>query len=110
MPWLIGTAGVLAVAGVTTALVAIDRNDTASDLRAKISAGNQPTSQADAYDAAVSSRDHFADATWVFGAGAVVAGAAALALYFFDEPSAERLRVTPIASPAGAGAMISGHF
>ena len=110
VPWLVGTGGVLVVAGVTTALFAIDRDDTASDLRAKIAGGNRPTSDADAYDAAVTSRDHFVDATWVFGVGAAVAGAAALALYFFDEPSTERLRVMPIASPAGAGAMISGHF
>jgi hypothetical protein len=110
VPWLVGTGGVLVVAGVTTALFAIDRDDTASDLRAKIAAGNRPTSDADAYDAAVSSRDHFVDATWVFGVGAGIAGAAALALYFFDEPSAEHLRVTPIASPTAAGALISGHF
>ena len=110
VPWLIGTAGVLVVGAAITTLVAIDRDDEASDLRAKIAGGNRPTSDADQYDADVRSRDHFVDATWALGAAAVVAGATAAALYYFDEPSAEHLRVTPIATPNSAGVSVVGRF
>ncbi|HEX4454514.1 MAG TPA: PEGA domain-containing protein [Kofleriaceae bacterium] len=110
VPWLYSAAGVLAAGAIATTIVAIDRDDTAGDLRAKIDAGNRPPSDADAYDAAVSSRDHFVDATWVLGAAAVAAAAVGVGLYFFDEPSADRLRVTPIATATTAGAAIVGHF
>jgi hypothetical protein len=110
VPVLFGSAAGLAVGALITGLVALDRNSTANDLRAKIAVGNQPPSEGDAYDAAVSSRDHFVDATWALGAGAVVAGAAALALFYFDEPGAERIRIAPVATPSAAGATILGHF
>ncbi|HEY1817024.1 MAG TPA: PEGA domain-containing protein [Kofleriaceae bacterium] len=110
VPVLLGGAGGLAVASLITGLVALDRNNTASDLRAKIAAGNQQPSEADAYDTAVASRDHFVDATWALGAGAIVVGATALALFYFDEPGAERIRIAPVATPTAAGATIVGHF
>ncbi|HEY3803621.1 MAG TPA: hypothetical protein VGL61_13480 [Kofleriaceae bacterium] len=110
VPVLLGGAGGLAVASLITGLVALDRNNAASDLRAKIAAGNQPPSEADAYDADVTSRDHFVDATWALGAGAIVLGATALALFYFDEPGAERVRIAPVATPTAAGATIVGHF
>ena len=110
VPWLVGTAGVLVIGAAITTFFAVDRDDEASDLRAKIAGGNRPASDADQYDADVRSRDHFVDATWALGAAAVVAGATAAALYYFDEPSAEHLRVTPIATPSAAGVSVAGRF
>jgi tetratricopeptide (TPR) repeat protein len=110
VPWLVGASGVLAAGAIATAIVAIERDSKTSDLRTQIDAGDRAPSDGDAYDADVRSRDHFVDATWALGATAVVAGAAGLALYFFDEPSAERLRVVPIASATGGGAMLTGRF
>jgi hypothetical protein len=110
VPWLYSAAGVLAAGAIATSITAIDRDDTASDLRAKINAGNRPPSDADAYDAAVSSRDHFVDATWVLGGAAVAVAAIGVGLYFFDEPRTDRLRVTPIATGNVAGAVLSGRF
>jgi hypothetical protein len=110
VPWFYGAAGVLAAGAIATTIVAIERDDHASDLRNQINAGNQPPSTADAYDAAVSSRDHFVDATWALGGAAVAAAAIGVGLYFFDEPSSDRLRVTPIATGNAAGAVLSGRF
>ncbi|HEY1546878.1 MAG TPA: PEGA domain-containing protein [Kofleriaceae bacterium] len=110
VPWLWGTAGVLAAGAIATTIVAIERDDRASNLRDQIDAGNQPPSTADAYDAAVSSRDHFVDTTWLLGGAAVAVAAIGAGLYFFDEPSTDRLRVTPIATGTAAGAVLSGRF
>ena len=110
VPWLYGAAGVLAAGAIVTTVFAFERDNTASNLRDQITAGNQPPSTADAYDSAVSSRDHFVDATWALGGAAVAAAAIGVGLYFFDEPSSEHVRVTPIATTNAAGAVFSGRF
>ena len=110
VPWLYGAAGVLAAGAIVTTVFAFERDNTASSLRDQINAGNQPPSTADAYDSAVSSRDHFVDATWALGGAAVAMAALGVGLYFFDEPSSEHVRITPIATGNAAGAVFSGHF
>ena len=106
VPWILGGAGVLAAGAITTMIVAFERDSHASSLRAQIDAGNRPPSDADAYDQAVSSRDHFVTATWLLGGAAVAAGATGALLYFFDRPSSEGVHVVPLAG----GAAITGRF
>jgi len=110
VPWLVGTAGVLAAGAITTTIVALVRDSNASELRASLDAGNQLPKVADDYDHTVASRDHFVTATYLLGGAALAAGATGLLLYLFDEPGIERLHVTPMASPSGAGAVLGGRF
>jgi hypothetical protein len=110
LPYIVGGASLLAAGAVTTGIVALVRDSHASDLQAKIAMGNQPPSVGDDYDRTTTSRDHFVTATWVLGGAAIAAGATGLLVYMFDEPSPEALRVTPLAGPGTAGAMISGRF
>ena len=116
VPWVLGGAGALAAGAVATSIVALARDGHASDLRASLAAGNQPSSTADAYDQAVTSRDHFVTATWVFGGAALAAGTTGLLLYLFDEPSAESLRIAPAIIPGTPGApgtggmVVTGRF
>jgi hypothetical protein len=49
-------------------------------------------------------------ATWVLGGTAVAAGAVGAFLYFFDAPSAEGLRIAPVAGPGGGGVTLGGSF
>jgi hypothetical protein len=114
VPWVVGTAGVLAAGAITTTIVALVRDSKASDLRASIDAGNQLPTVADDYDHTVASRDHFVTASYLLGGAAIAAGATGLLLYLFDEPqlgtATERLHFAPVASPGGAGAVIGGRF
>jgi hypothetical protein len=113
VPWLVGSAGVLAAGAVATTIVALVRDSKASDLRASIDAGNQLPTIADDYDHTVASRDHLVTATYLLGGAALAAGATGLLLYLFDEPASvgiERLHVMPVASPGGAGAVLGGRF
>ncbi len=106
VPWLVGSSALLAAGAITTSIFALERDSKASDLRGQITAGDRPPSDADAYDRAVASRDHFVTATWILGGAAVATGATGALLYLFDRPSSEGLHVVPMAG----GAMISGHF
>jgi hypothetical protein len=110
VPWLVGAAGALAAGAAVTAIIAVQRDNTASDLRSQIAAGDRPPSDADAYDAAVRSRDRFADSAWGLGAAALAVGALGAALYVFDEPGTEHLRVAPIATATTAGVVLGGRF
>jgi hypothetical protein len=58
-------------------------------------------------------RDRRAEArtlTWIGAGTAVAFGLAAWGLYHFDTPSAEGVRIEPMATPGGAGAVVSGTF
>jgi hypothetical protein len=110
VPWLWGGAGVLAAGAIATGLVALDRDGQASDLRKEIGAGNRTPADADAYDRAVESRDHYVTATWALGGAAVAAGATGLLLYLFDRPSAESMHLVPVAGPGLGGAALSGRW
>ncbi len=110
VPWAVGGTAVLAAGALTTTLFAFARDAHASDLRAGIAAGDRPPPDADAYDRAVTSRDHFVTATWLLGGGALVAGGAAVLLYYFDEPASEAVRFAPVVTRGGAGAVFAGRF
>jgi hypothetical protein len=110
VPWVWTGAGVLAAGAITTGIVALVRDSHAQDLRDQLAQGNQPATTADDYDRTVNSRDHFVTATWILGGAAVAAGATGALLYFFDQPSAESVRLAPVIGPTAAAAMLTGHF
>jgi len=110
VPWVLTGAGVLAAGAITTGVVALVRDSHASSLRDELAKGNQPASTADDYDRTVNSRDHFVTATWILGGAAVAAGATGMLLYYFDQPTAESVRLAPVIGPTSAAAMLTGHF
>ena len=110
VPWVWTGASVLAAGAITTGIVALVRDSHAQDLRDQLAQGNQPATTADDYDRTVNSRDHFVTATWILGGAAVAAGATGALLYFFDQPSAESVRLAPMIGPTSAAATLSGHF
>ncbi len=110
VPWVLGSASVLAAGALTTSIVALVRDHSASNLQRSLAMGDQPAHVADDYDHAVTSRDHFVTATWILGGAAVAAAATGLALYLFDEPSAESVRFAPLVAPGAGGAVMTGQF
>jgi hypothetical protein len=110
VPFVLGGAGLLAIAAGATALVAESHDSDASKLRDQIHAGNAAPSVADRYDAEVQSRDHYVTATWVLGGAAVAAATTGVLLYWLDKPSAEGLHLTPSVSASGAGVTFGGSF
>ncbi|HEY5926166.1 MAG TPA: PEGA domain-containing protein [Kofleriaceae bacterium] len=89
VPWVLGGAGLLAAGAITTGAFALLRDQRATDMREQIAMGNRPSSDADAYDSAVASRDRFAMWTWILGGSAVAAGGVGTLLLVFDKPSAD---------------------
>jgi hypothetical protein len=110
VPYLVGGAGVLLAGALTTGVLAAVYDSRASGVLDQIHAGNRPPGDADRYASDVSSRDHFATATWALGGAALAMAGVAGALYLFDHPDAEAIRFSPVVSGSGAGAMVVGHF
>lgn len=110
VPWVLAGAGVFATASALTALAALGADNDAEKLRTEIRLGNRPATAGDEYDAAVARRDTARTSAWIFAGGALAAGATAAALYFFDAPSAEGVRLAPTASPSGGGVAALGRF
>jgi hypothetical protein len=110
VPFVLGGAGVLALAASATALAAEEHDGDAGKLRDQIKAGNAAPSVADRFDAAVQSRDHDVTATWVLGGAALAAATTGVLLYWLDKPSAEGLHLAPAVGPAGAGVTFGGSF
>jgi hypothetical protein len=106
VPWLAAGSGLAAALAITTGVLAVVHDDRASDLHGQIGKGNASPDIANRYDAEVSSRDHYATATWILGGGAVAAGAVTAALYFFDRPTASERAVVPTAN----GVAVVGRF
>src|SRR5262249_48386208 len=50
VPWVLGASGVFALGSLATTIAAFVHDSRASDLDKQITAGNRPTSDADAYD------------------------------------------------------------
>lgn len=110
VPWVLGGAGLLAVGATTFAIGALVADGNATDLRDQITAGNAPPSAGVDFDKEVGRRDKFKTSAIVLGGGALVAGAVGLALYLFDKPSAESIKVTPTAGAGTAGVSAFGRF
>jgi hypothetical protein len=110
VPWVFGAAaglGVLSIAGTVPWLYYENR---AEDLDAQLEQGNQPAHVAEDYNSAINARDTVQSGMLVTGAAALAVAGVGLALYYFDTPSTEAARVTPVIAPGGGGAVISGRF
>jgi hypothetical protein len=110
VPWVLGSAGVLAIGAVAFGIGAGLEDGKASDVLTDIRMGNRPPSDADAYDHHVSKRDNYVTATWALGGAAVAAGTVGVLLYLFDQPSSETVRIAPVAGPGVGGAAVIGQF
>ena len=111
LPFVVGGAGLLGGIAVIAVIATASANSDAEKLNAKIrTIGNATPGDAKAYKADVDRRDKAATGAWVVGGLALAAGTAAFALYYFDTPSSEGLRLAPMMSPGTAGAMVLGRF
>lgn len=110
VPWVVAGAGVLTLgAGLSVVGVAY-WNSKAVDRRDALEAGDQDPSVLEDYNDFRQNRDRATTGAWIAGGAAVAVGLTAAWLYYFDSPSAEGVRVVPVASESSAGAVISGHF
>ncbi len=111
VPWLVGAGGVLALGSGASALIAVLADNKMSDIEHDRETVGITQKQLADYRSDTDRRDTFRDTAWVLGSAAVVAGATAVVLYYFDAPAAppERM-VVPVASPTSAGVAVVGRF
>ncbi len=103
--------GVAALGSVTAGLLASHYDTLASHDQDAIRAGNAPYQKYKDLISNQSDRDTWRGIAWGAGGAAVGLAALAAALWYFDEPSAERIASpSVIVAPSGAGAAISGRF
>ncbi len=110
VPWVLGGAGVLALGAGVTATLSIIADGRATDLRGQIATGNAAPSTGDAFDRQVRRRDDYKTGALVLGGSALVAGAIGVALYWFDKPPGESVRITPLADGSTGGVSVAGQF
>jgi hypothetical protein len=108
VPPLLVVSGLLAVGSVTATAFAVHYNASANREQKAIGLGNAPYQTYVDFTNDKSDRDMTRAMAWAGGAASVGIAAMAVALWYFDEPSAER--ITPMVGPGAAGAMVSGHF
>ncbi len=110
VPWLVGAGGVLALGSAASALVAVLSDNKMSDIeRDRETVGITQQQLAD-YRSYTDRRNNFRDTAWLLGGAAVVAGATAAVLYYFDAPGPAERMVVPVASPTSAGVAVVGRF
>lgn len=111
VPWVVGVAGGFTLLTLTTALGASVEDGRAADALDRFQTQGDAT-EADlrAYERHVTNRDRLVTGTWVLGGAAVISGAAAFVLYWFDSPSDEHVRVVPMLSQGTGGAAVFGRF
>lgn len=110
VPWVLGGAGALAALSITSIAFAVVHDGRASELEDAIRRGNAEPATADAFDREIRERDDFRTGAWVLGGAALAAGTVGFLLYAFDEPSAEAVRLAPVASGTSAGVTATGRF
>ncbi len=111
LPFVIGGAAVLGAATLLATLSAESADSDANKLLTKFhTMGNGTAQDVTDYNSDVSRRDKAATGAWVVGGLAVATGLAAFALYYFDTPSSEGLRLAPAMGPGTAGAVLVGRF
>jgi len=110
VPWVLAGAGVLTLGAGLSAVGAAYWNSKAVDRRDALIAGDQDPSVLADYNDDRRNRDRAITGVWIAGGAAVAVGLTAAWLYYFDSPSAEGVRVVPVASGSAGGAVISGHF
>lgn len=108
--WVVASAGALLAGTLATTTVALAADFGAADLRDK---QPLPASEAKRYEQLRDRRDRFRTTSFVLGSAAVVTAAAAMVMYYLDEPSADALLqpierkpeggFTPVAIGAGLG-------
>lgn len=108
--WVVIGGGVLAVLTVGAAGGAIYEDDRANEKLALLQQGNSDPSVLDGYLRARDIRDQSVGGVWFVGGATIAVGLTAAFLYFFDTPTAEGLRVEPIAAPGVGGAQVIGRF
>jgi hypothetical protein len=107
VPWVLGGAGVLAFGAAGSTIGAVIADGRASELQARLAAGNAPPSDGDAYDRERDRRDRFRTSALVLGGAALIAGVAGGALYWFDTPPTH---VAPVVGPGTVGVSAVGRF
>ena len=110
VPWVLGAAAGLGVVGLVGIVPWVMYEDRAEDLAEQLAAGDQEPSVGEDYNAALESRDMVASGMWIAGGAALVVAGIGAALYYFDTPSPEATRVTPVVTSGGGGLVISGRF
>lgn len=108
--WVVIGGGVLALLTATSAVGALYEDDRASDKLVLLRQGNSDPAVLDDYRSARDIRNQAVAGVWFVGGATVAVGLTAAYLYFFDTPSAEGLRVEPIAAPGVGGAHVIGRF
>ena len=110
VPFVLVASGGLAVLTLAGFVPWLYFENRAEDLHAQLGQGDQPRSVVESYNDAIDRRDMVKSGMWISGGAALAVAAAGVALYYFDTPSTEGTRVTPVVTAGGAGAVISGSF
>ena len=111
VPWVAAGAGALAVISTASVIGALVYDSRAADkLDGFENAGDEPPRDVADYNDLVLRRDRLTTGAWITGGAALLIGSAALALYVFDSPGDAEVRVTPSATPGGAGVIVGGSF
>lgn len=109
--WVLVGGGALALFTTTTAIAAFHEDSQASDDFRELQKGNADPYLRASYANARSLRDQLRTSALLGGIATFGVVAVAAFLYGFDTPSAEGLRVTPIATGGGGGgAAVIGRF
>ncbi len=106
---LIGGAVAAGLTGVSV-FGALYEDGVASDKLALLRRGNSDPLVREDYERARSLRDDSVNGVWFMGGATVAVGLTAAFLYYFDTPSAEGIRVAPIAGSGVGGAQVIGRF
>lgn len=113
--WVMVGAGALGLVTLSTAIGAVHEDGVASDLRHTLEQGGQSAQLGEDYASARELRNQLRSGAWITGGAALAVGVIGALLYYVDTPSAEGLKVTPLASETGGGgigvgATVSGRF
>ena len=107
---MLAGSGVLVAGTVAAALVAQSHDDTMQQIETKREQMGISADELARYHHETSQRDAYRDAAYVAGGAAIVTGAVAAALYFFDTPHLEERAVVPTATSTSAGVSFVGRW
>ncbi|MBL0221081.1 MAG: PEGA domain-containing protein [Myxococcales bacterium] len=108
--WVMVGAGALGVITLSTTIGAIHEDGIATDLLHQLQQGGQSEQVGRDYADARELRNRLRDGAWATGGVMLAVGIVGAFLYYVDTPSAEGLKVTPLASGGVAGASVIGRF
>jgi hypothetical protein len=110
VPWLVIGGSIVAAVAITTGAVALYEDHQAAGLETQRETIGIDTDQLGSLRHDTRLRDGFDDAMWISAGAAVVAGATAAALYYFDTPAPRETTLVPVAGAHGAGISLVGKF